>query len=107
MAAALLLSAAILTEVTATVALRESDGFSRLWPSVIVVAGYGASFYLLALVLKKMEISLVYAVWSGAGTALIAVVGMLAFGETATALKLGSIALIILGVVGLNVGGAH
>ena len=104
---ALLLVAAILTEVTGTIALRESDGFSRLWPSVIVVLGYGASFYLLALVLKTLEISLVYAVWSGAGTALIAVVGILAFGETATALKVGSIALIILGVVGLNLGGAH
>ncbi|HEY8581739.1 MAG TPA: multidrug efflux SMR transporter [Capillimicrobium sp.] len=107
MPAAVLLAVAILTEVTATVALRESDGFSRLWPSVIVVVGYGASFFFLALVLKKLEIGLVYAVWSGAGTALIAVIGILAFGETATAIKVGSIALIVLGVVGLNVGGAH
>ena len=104
---ALLLVGAILTEVTATIALRESDGFSRLGPSLIVVVGYGVSFFLLALVLRELEVSLVYAVWSGAGTALIAVVGILAFGETATALKVGSIALIILGVVGLNLGGAH
>jgi small multidrug resistance pump len=107
MGVAFLLASAILTEVTATVALRESDGFSRLWPSVVVVVGYALSFWLMALVLKRMEISLVYAVWSGAGTALIAVIGIVSFGETATALKVGSIALIILGVVGLNVGGAH
>lgn len=107
MVAVLLLAGAILAEVTATIALRESDGFTRLWPSVIVVVGYAASFFWLALVLKRLDLSLVYAVWAGAGTAIVAAVGMIALGESATALKLGSIALIIVGVVGLNVGGAH
>ncbi len=107
MPVALLLSLAIVTEVAGTVALRYSDGFTRLLPSVVVVVGYGVSFWLLALVLKELSIGLTYAVWSAAGTALIAAIGVLAFDEPATALKLASLALIILGVVGLNMAGAH
>ena len=60
--------AAIATEVAATVALKEADGFSRLLPSAIVVIGYGLSFWFLALALKHLELSLVYAVWAGLGT---------------------------------------
>ena len=104
---AALLSLAIVTEVVGTVALRYSDGFTRLAPSAIVVLGYGASFWLLALVLKQLSIGTTYAVWSAVGTALIAAFGIVALGEPATALKLGSLALIIVGVVGLNLGGAH
>jgi multidrug transporter EmrE-like cation transporter len=107
MPVALLLSLAIVTEVAATVALRFTDGFTRLVPSAVVVAGYGVSFWLLALVLRQLSIGTTYAVWSAAGTALIATLGMFAFGEPATALKLGSLALIIIGVVGLNLGGSH
>lgn len=107
MVPAVLLATAIVTEVAATVALRASDGFTRVVPSAIVVVGYAASFWLLALVLKRLDLSLVYAVWSGAGTALIAAIGIFALGEQATALKLASLALIIAGVIGLNVGGAH
>ena len=107
MPVALLLSFAIVTEVAGTVALRYSEGFTRVAPSVIVVLGYGASFWLLALVLRELSIGTTYAVWSAAGTALIAVVGVLAFGEPATALKLASLALIIIGVVGLNLAGSH
>jgi small multidrug resistance pump len=70
------------------------------------VVGYALSFWLLALILKDLDIGFVYAVWSGAGTALIAGVGMVAFGESATALKFVSIALIIVGVIGLNLGGS-
>jgi small multidrug resistance pump len=106
MAAGILLTLAILSEVVATVFLRFTDGFTNLAPSIVVVVGYGLSFWLLALILKDLEIGFVYAVWSGAGTALIAAVGMIAFGETATALKFLSIALIILGVIGLNLGGS-
>jgi small multidrug resistance pump len=101
------LLAAIATEVAATVALKESDGFSRLSPSLIVVIGYGLSFWFLALALKHLELSLVYAVWAGIGTAAIAVIGIASFGEPATAMKLGSIALVIAGVIGLNFAGAH
>ncbi len=107
MPVALLLSLAIVTEVAGTVALRYSDGFTRLLPSAAVVVGYGISFWLLALVLKELSIGLTYAVWSAAGTALIAALGMVAFGEPATALKLASLGLIIAGVIGLNIAGAH
>ena len=107
MPVAVLLSFAIVTEVAATVALRYSEGFTKPAPSAIVVLGYGASFWLLALVLRELSIGTTYAVWSAAGTALIAAVGVFAFGEPATALKLASLALIILGVVGLNLAGSH
>jgi small multidrug resistance pump len=107
MPVAVLLSFAIATEVAGTIALRYSDGFTKLAPSAIVVLGYGASFWLLALVLRELSIATTYAVWSAAGTALIAAVGVLAFGEPATALKLASLALIIIGVVGLNLAGSH
>ena len=103
----LLLSLAIVTEVAGTVALRYSEGFTRLVPSAVVVLGYGASFWLLALVLRELSIGTTYAVWSAAGTALIAAFGILALGEPATALKLASLALIIIGVVGLNLAGSH
>jgi small multidrug resistance pump len=106
MAAGILLSLAILSEVVATVFLKFTDGFTNLVPSIVVVVGYAMSFWLLALILKDLDIGFVYAVWSGAGTALIAAIGMVAFGEAATALKFASIALIILGAIGLNLGGA-
>ena len=108
MPAFLLLSLAILSEVGATLALRVSDGFSRPIPSLLVVAGYGVSFWLLALALKEIPVSLTYAIWSGVGTALIAVAGVVAFGETMNAMKLASLGIIILGVAGLSAaGGAH
>jgi small multidrug resistance pump len=107
MPVAVLLSFAIVTEVAATVALRYSDGFRDPVASAVVVLGYGISFWLLALVLRELSIGTTYAVWSAAGTALIAAVGMLAFGEPATALKLASLGLIIIGVVGLNLAGSH
>ena len=107
MPVALLLGLAIVTEVVGTVALRYSDGFTKLAPGVVVVLGYGASFWLLALVLKQLSIGTTYAVWSAAGTALIAAFGIFALGEPATALKLASLGLIVVGVIGLNLGGAH
>jgi small multidrug resistance pump len=108
MPAFLLLAFAILSEVGATLALRVSDGFSRPIPSVIVVVGYGISFWLLALALKDIPVSLTYAIWSGVGTALIAVAGVLAFGETMNLMKLASLMVIVLGVAGLSAaGGAH
>ena len=107
MPVSLLLSLAIVTEVAGTVALRYSEGFTRLAPSAVVVVGYGISFWLLALVLKELSIGVTYAVWSAAGTALIATLGIVAFDEPATALKLASLALIVAGVIGLNLSGAH
>ena len=102
-----LLTLAISVEVAATIALRSSDGFTRPLPSAIVVVGYATSFYLLSLILKELSVGTTYAIWAGAGTAAIAVIGILALGEPATALKLGSIALIVIGVIGLNLSGTH
>jgi small multidrug resistance pump len=100
---ALLLSAAIGSEVAATLALKASDGLSRPLPAAIVVVGYALSFWLLALVLKHMSVGTTYAVWSAVGTAAIALVGIVAYGEAANVLKIASLALIVVGVVGLNV----
>ncbi len=74
---------------------------------IVVVVGYGISFWLLALVLREMSVGSTYAIWSAAGTALVATFGMFALGEAATALKLASLGLIIIGVVGLNLAGRH
>ena len=102
----LLLTIAILSEVTATLALRAAGEGSR--PAlVVVVLGYTASLALLAVVVRHLDVSIAYAVWAGAGTALVALFGVAALGEPATALKLASIALIVAGVVGLNLVGGH
>mgnify|MGYP000507025829 CR=1 FL=1 len=103
----LYLGVAISTEVAGTVALRFSDGFSRVGPSLVVVVGYALSFLFLSLTLRTLSLGVAYAVWAGVGTAAIALVGMVALGETVTAVKLGSLALIIAGVVGLNAAGGH
>jgi small multidrug resistance pump len=102
-----MLAAAIALEVVATVALKASDGFSRPVPSAIVVAGYLLSFWLLALVLKQLSVGTTYAIWSAVGTAAVALIGVFAYGEAASALKLASLGLIVLGVIGLNAAGAH
>src|SRR3954469_24433213 len=104
---AIFLTIAILSEVAGTVALKYTDGFTRFGPSAVVVAGYGLSFWMLALVLRDLPVGPTYAVWAAVGTALIAAIGIVAFGEPATALKLLSLGLIIAGVVGLNLAGGH
>ncbi|MGH2463318.1 MAG: DMT family transporter [Candidatus Limnocylindria bacterium] len=98
---------AIGTEVVATSALKASDGFTRLAPSVIVIAGYGASFYFLSLSLRDIPLGVVYAVWSGIGTAAIALIGVVFFRETLGWVGIAGIGLIVLGVVLLNASGAH
>ncbi|HCE60707.1 MAG TPA: ligand-binding protein SH3 [Janibacter terrae] len=101
----LMLSAAILAEVLGTTAMKYSDGFSKLWPSLGTVAGYAVAFVLLAQTLKTMSVGTAYAVWSGAGTAAIAAIGMIFLGETASAARLVGIALVVAGVIVLNLGG--
>ena len=93
---------AILLEVCGTTSMKLSQGFTRLLPSVLIFIFYGFSFTLLTMVLKRIEVSTAYAIWSGVGTALIAVVGIVYFRETLTWLKLVSLALVIIGVIGLN-----
>ncbi|GAA2208234.1 multidrug efflux SMR transporter [Nonomuraea monospora] len=104
----ILLALAIASEVLATTALKLSDGFSHLGWSIVVAAGYLTSFALLARVLKlQLDMGTAYAVWSGAGTAAIALIGAAFMGETLTAYKIGGILLIIGGVVLLNLAGGH
>ena len=98
---------AILAEVVGTVSMKLSEGFTRLAPSVSVAVFYVVSIVLLVLALKRIDVSVAYAVWSGVGTAFIAAVGILWFREPATAVKMVSLALIVAGVVGLNLGGAR
>ena len=102
-----LLMLAIGVEVAATAALPRADGFrDPLW-TVVVLGGYAIAIWLLSVVVEWMQVSVAYAIWAGLGTALIAVVGVFAFGEPATALKVASLGLIVLGVVGLNMAGSH
>ncbi|MEN8653465.1 multidrug efflux SMR transporter [Streptomyces sp. 21So2-11] len=102
-----LLAAAIAAEVAGTTAMKYSEGFSKLWPSLATVAGYLLAFTLLAQTLKTMPVGTAYAIWAGVGTAAVAAIGMFFLGESANAVKLAGIALVIGGVVLLNVGGAH
>ena len=104
---AIYLALAIASEVIATLALKSSEGFTRPLPAAIVVTGYGISFFLLALVLKHFSVGTTYAIWSAVGTAAIALIGIALYGETASLLKIASLGLIVLGVVGLNAAGAH
>ncbi len=101
------LGCAIAAEVAATVSLKLSEGFSRLTPSVVVVVGYAVSFVLLAVTLRHLSLGLTYAVWAGVGTAAIAVIGIVALDEPVTALRVASIALIVGGVIGLNLAGGQ
>jgi quaternary ammonium compound-resistance protein SugE len=103
----LILVAAGLLETGMAVALKASAGFSRLVPSLLFLVFGGASFGLLALALRSLPVGTAYAVWTGIGAAGTALLGMAYFGEPATALRLGCIALIVAGVVGLRFAGGH
>ena len=96
---------AILSEVAVTTAMKLSRGFTKLAPSIAMGAFYIISFVLLNLALKKINVSVAYAIWSGIGTALIAGIGFVWFKEPLNATKVISLVLIILGVVGLKLGG--
>lgn len=103
----LYLALAIVSEVAGTTSMKLSEGFTRPGWAVGIFVFYGLSIYLLTLSLKTIDVSVSYAIWAGLGTALIASIGVLVFGEPLTALKMVSLALIVAGVVGLNLGGAH
>ncbi|ADO42603.1 DMT family transporter [Ketogulonicigenium vulgare] len=96
------LIAAILFEIVATSALNASQQFTRLWPSVIVVIGYCASFYLLSMTLKVMPVGVVYAIWSGVGIVLVAGVGLVLFGQKLDLAAIIGISLILAGVLVIN-----
>jgi small multidrug resistance pump len=103
----LTLGGAILAEVLGTTAMKYSDGFSKLWPSLLTGLGYLVAFALLAQTLKSMAVGTAYAIWAGAGTAAIAAIGIVFIGESVTAAKIIGIVLVIAGVVVLNLGGIH
>ncbi|MDR8026740.1 multidrug efflux SMR transporter [Burkholderia cenocepacia] len=96
------LAIAIVAEVIGTSALRAADGFTRLWPSVLVVAGYGVAFYCLSLTLRTMPVGIIYAVWSGAGIVLITLVAILLYRQVPDVPAVIGLGLIIAGVVVLN-----
>ena len=98
---------AIAAEVVATSFMKTTEGFTRLWPTALVLAGYALSFVLLSQAVKGVQVSVAYALWSALGTAAIVGIGAAFLGEPITVVKVAGISLIIAGVVTLNVGGAH
>ena len=97
---------AIIAEMMGTTCVKLSGGFARLLPSVLIFVFYGLSLGMLGLALKKVDLGLAYAIWSGLGIAVVASVGILWFREPVTAMKMVSLGLIVAGVAGLNMGGA-
>ena len=96
------LGIAIVCEVIATSALKASDGFSRLLPSVVTAIGYAAAFYFLSLTLKTIPVGIAYALWSGVGVVLIAIIGGVAFQQRLDLPAYVGLGLIIAGVLVLN-----
>lgn len=98
----LYLTIAIVAEVIATSFLKASDGFTKLVPSLAVAVGYAAAFFFLSLTLKEIPVGIAYAVWSGVGVTLIATIGWLFLGQKLDAAAIAGMALIVAGVVVLN-----
>jgi len=98
----LLLSAAIVAEVIATSMLKSTEGFTRLWPSVIVAVGYETAFILLSLSMRTIPIGIVYSIWSGVGVSLVTLVAWFFLGQTLDVAGLAGVALIIGGVLVIN-----
>ena len=98
----LYLFVAIVAEVVGTLALKATEGFTKLVPSLIVIAGYAVSFYFVGLALKSMSIGVAYAIWSGVGLALVAIAGMVLYKQLPDLAALVGILLILAGVVVIN-----
>ena len=94
---------AIITETIGTSALQASAQFTRFWPSVLCVVAYAASFYLLALALKVMPVGILYAIWSGLGIVLIAIIGLAVFGQKLDLPAVIGMAMIIAGIIVIQV----
>ncbi|MGE5086566.1 MAG: DMT family transporter [Bacillota bacterium] len=102
------LAAAIIFEILGTISMKYAEGFTKVIPSVLIFVCYGICFVSLTIALKSLPVSMVYAIWAGVGTAIMAVVGLLMFGEPLPLQKILATSLIILGVVILNFsGGKH
>jgi small multidrug resistance pump len=93
---------AILFEVSGTICMKISQEFTKILPSIFIFVFYGLCLTFLTLSLRKLEVSIVYAVWAGLGTVLISIIGIVWFRESFTLMKFVSIVLIIVGVIGLN-----
>lgn len=93
---------AVAFETIGTSALKASDGFTRLWPSLLVVAGYAVSFYFLALVLKVIPVGVAYAMWSGLGIVFIAAIGWTVFNQRLDGPAILGLALILAGILVIN-----
>jgi small multidrug resistance pump len=98
----LYLGAAIVAEIIATSVLKAADGFTRLIPSLVVIAGYATAFYFLSLTLRTMPLGIAYAVWSAVGIALVSVIGWLLYKQSLDAPAIIGIGLIVAGVVVIN-----
>jgi multidrug transporter EmrE-like cation transporter len=98
----LILLLAVFSEIIATTSLKLSEGFTKPLPAVFVVLGYGAAFYFLSLTLKNMHLGTAYAIWSGLGTAGAVIIGMLLWQEKLDGWRIIGIALIVIGVIVLN-----
>ncbi len=96
------LSIAIVSEVLGTSFLKESDGFSKLWPSVISLSGYAVALFMLSLAVRDIELGIAYAIWAGVGTALIVLIGWLVLGQGIDAAAIVGVAMIVGGVVVIN-----
>ena len=94
---------AIVSEVVATSALKSSESFSRLWPSVLTVVGYGVAFYLLSLTLREMPVGIAYAIWSGVGIVVVSLAAVVLFGQKLDLPALIGMGLIVAGVIVINV----
>ena len=103
----LILVGAGLLEIVWATALKDAEGFTRLWPSVVGIVFSLVSFVMLAVALKSLPVGTAYAVWTGIGAAGTAVLGMLFLHEAVTVGRIVAIGLIIAGVVGLNLTGGH
>jgi small multidrug resistance pump len=104
----ILLVGAILSEVTATLALKASDGFSKLLPSIVVLIGYVLAFVLLSQVMRRgMTLGVAYGIWAAAGVGLVALAGAAFFGEGLSWIQVGGLALVAGGVLALELGAAH
>lgn len=101
------LALAIVFEIGGTTMMKFTAGFTRLLPSSAVVVLYVISTVFMNFAVRTIDLGIVYAIWSGVGTASITLIGFWFFHEPLTLIKVGSIVLIVLGVIGLNLGGGH
>jgi len=101
------LGIAIIFEVCGTAFLKKSDGFSKMFPTLATIGFYSVSFWLLALTLKSIDVSIAYAIWAGVGIILVSLIGLFYFGEPLSFLKVACILLIVAGTVGLNLVSRH